>query len=538
MTGARFWRRAGRGLPGLLLLVALVLPRAASAQLISPGKLSAAHAQLDGISHCTQCHEPGHRGPSAERCLACHVPLQRRIAVDEGYHASVAGKPCQACHKEHFGRGFQLVRLDTATFRHDVTGFVLRGAHARTACHDCHEPAHITSAEVRRFMSKHGALSRTMLGLSTACVSCHRSDDPHGGQFAGRRCDACHDASTWKRAPRFDHDSARFRLTGAHVRVKCDACHRPVRPGGPARFAGLHFSSCASCHKDPHNGAMGSDCTSCHVTASWKRLSSRALAHFDHTRTGFALVGAHASLRCGDCHNATQPAGIRIRFARSTLSNAFPRPLGKACTSCHLDVHRGAFAHGAPGPSCDNCHTQRSWSPSTFGLRRHDRVAQFKLTGAHAATPCNQCHRPARPGAMPRFRFASLSCRTCHRQDDPHKGRFGTASCDRCHDTSSFKVRSFDHSLVNASQCRSCHAADSPHGGQFGHQSCAGCHDTHSFHIARFDHSRTRFPLTGKHAQAPCAACHRRERTAAGKLVVRYRPLPTDCVACHGGKSQ
>lgn len=541
-SGVRAWRgvrlrRAARlTLPGLLTLVLCFVPAVAAAQLISPGKLSKAHAYLDGITHCTECHEPGHQGPAASRCLACHVPLHQRIAAGQGYHASLTGRPCQQCHKEHFGRNFQLVRLDTATFRHSLTGFVLNGAHARTACHACHKPAHITNAEVRTFMGEHGALSRTMLGLSRACISCHRSDDPHAGQFAGRRCSACHDASTWKRAVKFNHDEARFRLTGAHLRVKCEACHGPARPGGPMRFTGLEFGSCASCHKDPHPAAMGTTCTRCHDTAGWRRVKRGALGRgFDHAMTGFALRGAHARLKCDVCHSAAQPPGIRIRFTTGTRSGTFPRPVGRRCMSCHVDAHAGAFAHGRPGPSCDNCHTQRSWSPSTFGLERHNRDATFKLTGAHAATPCNECHRRARPGVPPRFEFARLSCRTCHAKDDPHKGMFGAMSCDRCHQTTSFKVQSFDHKNVRPSECRSCHAKDSPHGTQFGNESCASCHDTRSFHIARFDHSRTRFPLEGRHARVPCASCHRPERNAAGKLIVRYRPLPTDCAACHGG---
>ena len=58
------------------LLLVLATSLAASplhAQLISPGKLSAAHAELEGMRQCTQCHELGQRGASAQRCLGCHT---------------------------------------------------------------------------------------------------------------------------------------------------------------------------------------------------------------------------------------------------------------------------------------------------------------------------------------------------------------------------------------------------------------------------------------------------------------------------------
>lgn len=512
-----------------------MVPGPGAAQLISPGKLSAPHAALEGITNCIRCHEPGHAGPAASRCLACHVPLQRRIAAGKGYHASIAARPCEDCHREHFGRDFALVRLDTATFQHGATGFVLRGAHARAACRDCHQPDRIVNADVRQFKGRYGALGRTMLGLSTACSACHRSDDPHGGQFGTRECSDCHDESDWKHAVRFDHGATRFELTGAHARVTCGACHHAERPGGPVRFAGLSFSSCTSCHRDPHDGAMGSSCTGCHTTGSWQKLDRTLVERrFDHSRTGFELQGAHASLHCAACHGGADVPGIGIRFVAGTQSHTYPRPTGHDCASCHLDAHHGAFAGSPRRAECDRCHTQSAWTPTTFGLEQHDST-QFRLTGAHRAVPCDGCHRSTQPGKPPQLRMGDTDCRACHAKDDPHHGSFGSESCGHCHQTDSFRVKSFDHAGVQSSQCDECHAKDSPHREQFGETSCASCHDTHTFRIARFDHSRTRFPLTGKHAALPCASCHHAEREPDGSSMVLYRPLPTNCSGCHGG---
>jgi hypothetical protein len=41
--------------------------------------------------------------------------------------------------------------------------------------------------------------------------------------------------------------------------------------------------------------------------------------------------------------------------------------------------------------------------------------------------------------------------------------------------------------------------------------------------------------LDGAHEQVACAACHGLERGPGGEPMVRYRPLETECIACHGG---
>ena len=73
------------------------------------------------------------------------------------------------------------------------------------------------------------------VGLETTCVSCHRADDVHRGSL-GESCERCHDCKGWKPAPKFDHDSSAFPLTGKHVDVhvrqvppRAAARHRPRR---------------------------------------------------------------------------------------------------------------------------------------------------------------------------------------------------------------------------------------------------------------------------------------------------------------------
>jgi hypothetical protein len=61
-----------------------------------------------------------------------------------------------------------------------------------------------------------------------------------------------------------------------------------------------------------------------------------------------------------------------------------------------------------------------------------------------------------------------------------------------------------------------------PHGREF---RCAGCHTTDGWRNVTFAHDRTGFPLTGRHRDAHCPACH-----PGGDFALA---LPRACSACH-----
>lgn len=107
------------------------------------------------------------------------------------------------------------------------------------------------------------------------------------------------------------------------------------------------------------------------------------------------------------------------------------------------------------------------------------------------------------------------------------------AECDRCHDQGD-KPR-------QRQLCLDCHddvAADVAakngfHGRKAATAQCNACHSEHKGRNAdivglapeAFDHKSTDFPLTGTHAAAPCAGCH--------KAGTPYREAPRRCVDCH-----
>jgi hypothetical protein len=488
-------------IPALAVLLAAATAQALPAQLISPGRLAQPHASLEGVTNCTQCHDLGTPGISNAKCLQCHTVLRSRIEAREGLHATWANRSCAACHKDHFGTDFQMVRFDTASFDHARVGYTLRLAHREEGCRSCHTPALISDATVRSYASRHGVLARTYLGLGRNCTDCHRSDNVHGQQFGTRSCESCHAEDKWDEPSRFHHDSSRYVLTGRHQSVECASCHRPM-PGSSAekpmyRYAGLRFQTCTACHTDPHRGAMRQSCEQCHSTEGWRLLRNRSgfESTFNHAQTDFTLRGAHAALACASCHDPRRPASatIRIRWEPAQARAMYPAPIAATCASCHVDAHEGTFADTSGGSNCASCHGDVAWVPSSYDLVRHNRES-YVLTGAHVTVACSQCHQPTRPAGPPQFKLPGRDCESCHKSADPHAG-------------------------------------------QFSGRSCTACHSTESFRIAAFNHDSTRYPLDATHRRVACAQCHTQVSGDDGKPFTRYRPLETSCRSCHGGSS-
>ena len=492
-------RLSSRTVWGWVLLLACVVPATAtplSGQLISPGKLATAHAELEGIRSCTQCHELLQRGVAPDLCLACHLPLASRIDVDEGFHASLTEDDCASCHKDHFGEDFALVRLDTLSFEHSLTGYGLEGKHENVSCRNCHTPTLIADEGVRDFKSEHGALTRTYLGLPQDCTSCHSTDQPHEQQFGGRACTECHDTDGWPDAGGFDHEETNYRLTGSHRNVTCAECHETTTQGELpdfVQYVGVESSLCTSCHSDEHAGTMPGTCSSCHNTGGWRDIDrSHVESTFDHLVTGFTLEGRHAAAPCASCHQSASAdplEGVHITFLAGTEANAFPSPATVNCLSCHVDRHSGVFEDTPGTADCAQCHGQIDWLPAQFDLTRHNAETDFTLVGAHLVLACNDCHVPT--DLPPTFEIAATTCHDCHTETDPHEGQFDGRSCDECHDVNRFEIQTFDHST-------------------------------------------TRFLLDGAHENATCDDCHFTESDAGGVPFVRYKPIVSECRDCHG----
>jgi hypothetical protein len=461
--------------------------------LLMPGPVIASHARYE--QECSRCHDRADRGRQAALCRDCHEPVAKDIAQHKGFHGRLAGADsaqCSACHSEHKGRKADIVKLESASFPHAQTDFRLQGAHATVACAACH------------------AAGRKYREASSACVDCHRKDEPHEGKL-GRECANCHEDTGWERV-RFDHAKTKFALTGKHIDTGCTACHFGNR------YAGTPVP-CASCHApdDVHAGARGTACGDCHQTSGW------AGTKYDHLRaTGFALAGAHGQLDCKACHKTTN----------------LKDPLPRDCTGCH----RSDEPHATRlGEACDKCHGSNAWKPATFD---HTRDGKFELRGAHQKLDCHVCHT-----AVVASQKLGTECAGCHRADDIHGGKLGQ-DCAQCHGVETWRGHlQFDHdfttyplvglhvavpcfachrsaSFKGAPQaCVDCHTADDRHDTSPS-QNCAAVHTLSGRNLRAFDHARaTRFALPGAHSKVTCVGCHKQPPHVA-------KPAQ-DCAACH-----
>ena len=172
---------------------------------ISPGDLTKAHADLEGISNCTKCHEIGEKVLSS-KCLDCHTEIKSLINANRGYHSysEVKKRECASCHNEHHGRNFRIVNFNEDSFDHNKAGFKLTGAHSKKDCKDCHQSKFISDGNLKK-------KSKTYLGLNQKCASCH--EDFHQGSL-GTECSTCHSTEKFKPAANFDHNKTAFKLTG------------------------------------------------------------------------------------------------------------------------------------------------------------------------------------------------------------------------------------------------------------------------------------------------------------------------------------
>ena len=230
--------------------------------------------------------------------------------------------------------------------------------------------------------------------------------------------------------------------------MQCDECHKQAAAG---QFAGLS-TSCYSCHQKDfltpvldHVGlGFPNTCESCHTMDTWIN------AKFDHLKyTGYALLGAHATLPCTACH----------------INNVF-KGTPAQCYSCHAADFNNSnnpphVKLGLPR-DCAICHSTSDWTVATFD---HTLYAHYPLTGKHATVPCAQCHTNNNYNNTP------TDCYSCHKADfqgtnnPPHvSGGFPT--------------------------------------------DCSLCHTTSGWTTSTFDHSKTKFPLTGAHTTVACAQCH------------------------------
>ncbi|MBX3462248.1 MAG: hypothetical protein KF830_03685 [Planctomycetes bacterium] len=512
-----------------------------------------------GLSRdCASCHDDPHQGRMQVGCATCHgqdsfaersVPAHEEWLSLRGAHA---GADCRTCHPADTPQALERLRP---------------GAHqSGRQCADCHATPHSEP-----FVAGNARLAG--VPRAAVCRECHPLDLPRFTDLRASITPA-------------QHAHGGFPLAAPHDEVVCAGCHAPWQ-GYAERHPGRAPRDCAACHEDPHagqfaGGPFAAGCTACHAAT---HFAPPLFDRGQHERTALPLTGRHTEIDCHECH--TDPGDEGARRFRGTPSR---------CEQCHADAHAGRFAHAStrlaavPQGACAACHGTTAFAHVDHQAFDHAAWTEFPIDGAHAQIDCADCHRPQpapdatgrRFGRVPRHGDGFGGCATCH--GDPHQGAFdgpnapanvdGRTGCERCHDSVSFRVlpHGFDHGAFTGFplqgahaklDCSACHArlpaADAvgrtwaraagggcadchsdPHRGQFerlGRVDCSRCHKSaNSFATLSFRHNLdSRFPLSEAHAKVACSSCHKPE-PIEGVPVVRYRPLPTECVDCHGNE--
>jgi hypothetical protein len=511
-----------------------------------------------GLSQdCASCHEDAHEGRMQIACASCHgqttwdglhsLGHEKHLPLTGG-HGDVACRTCHAQSGEH--------ALETSAARSSRPA-------ART-CVECHESPHTHDF---------AAFSARLAGfdLERGCVACHAAEHAAWRESAATLTPG-------------QHAFSGFALEAPHDDAACAGCHGQSGDFR-ARHPGRSPEACSVCHADPHGGQFatgtfaGQECTACHAALAFE---PHAFTVEKHAATAMPLDGKHIDTQCNACH--TIPGEDVPRTFHGVGSN---------CDACHADAHRGFFDEAfrdlevEPPGACAVCHTTIGFDANVSDFD-HAEWTGFPILGSHAQEDCASCHPSMASRDETKRLFGRVEehfgtfdgCVTCHR--DPHEGRFDApglpasigdrTGCARCHEETSFRSfpREFEHGTwtgfalveehaqvdcaachaqlrvpdaigrtwgpANGSSCADCHA--DPHARQFdrgGTTDCERCHASQYEAFLAFDHERdSRFSLGEQHENLDCNACHLPFALPSGAEAVRYRPIGTECVDCHG----
>lgn len=475
--------------------------------------LNGGHSKIS----CFNCHKQNNFKGLTQDCYSCHSTNYNNTANPN--HVSLQfGTDCKSCHSIN---GWK-----PASFEHDGQFFpIYSGEHKSNwnSCIDCHN----VSGNYKNFTC-----------LTSNCHPQNKMNQEHkdvsGYSYQSSSCLSCHPSG--KKEGAFNHKNSNFPLTGAHLNAECTSCHL----NGYAQKPPI---DCFSCHKNNFNNTskpnhitlnFSQDCNQCHDNISWKPA-----AKFNHTTTGFLLVGKHNISNCLKCHND---------FFTNT---------SKTCFGCHENdfnnsVNPNHLAAKFPS-TCEDCHDNSGWKPASFN---HDGIYFPIYSGKHKDrwNSCRDCHSIQN-------QFNIFTCfGTCHdhnrnKMDNDHQTVNGFVyanyACLNCHPQGT-NVGSVNHSTLRFTltgahlnvQCNSCHQSgfkntpieckychdeafvnsQNPNHVQIGMSiECKNCHNSTAWIPSSFKHQNTSYQLTGAHINVNCSGCHIGQTTGTSQ----------DCFYCH-----
>jgi len=514
--------------------------------------LLGAHA----VVQCDECHKGAAVGNYlglSTACASCHLTDFQKT-TNPNHVTAKFSTTCETCHTS-FDNWFG------AKFDHSTTGFPLTNGHANVPCESCH-------------INNNYNLTTQLQNCGNS--QCHlttwqQTNNPvhptAGAQFAAANCYNCHQSTASWTIATFDHSTTGFPLTLGHNISTCTVCHISNNYNLQITANDCGNTQChltdwnnttAPVHRTSGQSFAAANCANCHTPAGW------GTAGFDHSTTGFALVGTHMSptpTPCASCH-------LNNNYTLSSTD----------CYGCHQAAYLSTETMGGSVPNhvtanfpitasaCASCHPITTWAAGTFD---HASFG-FPLTNGHANVACTLCHINNNYS----LQIAATDCGNsqCHlttynqTNAPPHAANansFPIAQCSTCHTTISWTA-AFNHSTTGfaltglhispvPTPCASCHINNNYNltsaacinchltewnstttlGGAVPNhvaanfpQDCSICHSTSNWTTSTFNHNATTFPLSGAHVSVACNLCHTAANSYSGNL-------PTDCYSCH-----
>jgi hypothetical protein len=464
--------------------------------------LTLGHSNVD----CSSCHPNGSYTNTSSECVSCHQANYN--ATTNPNHINLQfSTDCNNCHNTNPGwKPAEYREHDTKSFpiysgKHNGTWSNCSECHtnpsnyAQFTCIDCHDH---NQADMS---SKHQQVSGYVYN-SIACFECHPTGSAEGA---------------------FNHSNSIFPLTGAHTTVECASCHTNG-------FGGT-TTVCYDCHTNQYNQSTNpnhiginipKDCGTCHTTnPGWNP------ATFPIHNNYYVLAGAHLTIanNCVTCHQGNYVNTPNLCF-------------GCHATQYNQTTNPNHITSQFP-TTCETCHSQIAWSPSTFN---HSNV--YPLTGAHAAIAnnCFACHQ----GNYVNTPNTCVGCHLTNYNQTTNPNHFTSqfpTTCETCHSTTAWSPSTFNHNnvypltgahLTIANDCFACHQGNyvnTPN-------TCVGCHQANYNQTTNPNHGAISIPTT-------CATCHTTNPNWTPAtfpihnnyyvLAGAHVAIANQCVLCHNG---
>ncbi|MBK7174907.1 MAG: hypothetical protein IPH84_17150 [Bacteroidales bacterium] len=347
---------------------------------------------------CSDCHT----NPGNYAVVTCTSSCHQQNSTNNE-HQGVGGyvyttEACLACHPDGNSAG---------SFNHNTSLFPLTGGHAGTDCASCHTngyagtPSDCASCHISNY-NQSANPSHTSLGLSNDCAGCHTTApgwapatfavhnnyyalqgahiaiasqcvDCHNGNYntTPNTCDGCR-IDNYNQTTNPNHVASQFATTcqDCHTQTACSfnirsdntypltgcPCHCFLLCAMPSEYTNTP-NTCEGCHQNnysqlpiptmyPWQFPMTVQAVTLQIQ-DWRLPASQFINNY------YVLKGTYSwADQCATRHNGNY----------NTTPNT--------CDGCHIDNYNQTTNpnHVASqfATTCQDCHTQTAWVPSTF----------------------------------------------------------------------------------------------------------------------------------------------------------------------------